>query len=363
MSSILYNSSAAVALSTLKNIGQSMSKIQADVATGKSVATAKDNSVVWAISKVMQADVASFEGIASNLSLGSSTVAVAGKATASITDLLTQMKTKIVSAQEANVDRAKIQSEIVRLRDQVSAVVGAAQFNGLNLLEGNDQISILASLDRDGTQVNSNHIEFSKQDLGMTGYTALAVFDAMDGDGLVSGDQDTFSTNIDAGGAEAITFAEATYNEGDSVAIRVGGRQFSYTVTASDLSSTNTEVTGLIASGLKSKIDAAGMTGLTVEFTHDGTVATLNFDNQSDVALSVSGQYRSAGAGGLSGLNGIDVSTDHQGALAAIDGMIAADMEETSARMNALQVQQQLGIQALSIANQGPQNLLALFRG
>jgi len=37
-------------------------------------------------------------------------------------------------------------------------------------------------------------------------------------------------------------------------------------------------------------------------------------------------------------------------------------MEAASARLQALQVQQQLGIQALSIANQGPQQLLTLFR-
>ena len=47
---------------------------------------------------------------------------------------------------------------------------------------------------------------------------------------------------------------------------------------------------------------------------------------------------------------------------AGIGAMVDADMEEASARLQALQVQQQLGIQALSIANQGPQNLLSLFR-
>jgi flagellin len=41
---------------------------------------------------------------------------------------------------------------------------------------------------------------------------------------------------------------------------------------------------------------------------------------------------------------------------------VDADMEEASARLQALQVQQQLGTQALSIANQQPQSLLALFR-
>ena len=38
-------------------------KIQDEISTGKSVATAKDNSAVWAISKVMEADVNGFKAI------------------------------------------------------------------------------------------------------------------------------------------------------------------------------------------------------------------------------------------------------------------------------------------------------------
>ena len=45
-----------------------------------------------------------------------------------------------------------------------------------------------------------------------------------------------------------------------------------------------------------------------------------------------------------------------------IGALVDANLEEASARLQALQVQQQLGIQALSIANQAPQNILALFR-
>jgi flagellin len=37
-------------------------------------------------------------------------------------------------------------------------------------------------------------------------------------------------------------------------------------------------------------------------------------------------------------------------------------MEEESARLSALQVQQQLGVQSLSIANSTPQSILSLFR-
>lgn len=45
-----------------------------------------------------------------------------------------------------------------------------------------------------------------------------------------------------------------------------------------------------------------------------------------------------------------------------IGSLVDADMEEASARLQALQTQQQLGIQALSIANQSPSAILSLFR-
>ena len=45
-----------------------------------------------------------------------------------------------------------------------------------------------------------------------------------------------------------------------------------------------------------------------------------------------------------------------------IGHLVDADMARESARLQALQVQQQLGAQALSIANSGPQVILSLFR-
>ncbi len=45
-----------------------------------------------------------------------------------------------------------------------------------------------------------------------------------------------------------------------------------------------------------------------------------------------------------------------------ISTLVDADMTEESTRLQALQVQQQLGIQSLSIANQNSQNIMALFK-
>jgi flagellin len=45
-----------------------------------------------------------------------------------------------------------------------------------------------------------------------------------------------------------------------------------------------------------------------------------------------------------------------------IGRLVDADMNEESTRLKALQTQQQLGVQSLSIANSNSENILSLFR-
>ncbi|MDO9711799.1 flagellin [Paracraurococcus lichenis] len=64
----------------------------------------------------------------------------------------------------------------------------------------------------------------------------------------------------------------------------------------------------------------------------------------------------------------VDTQKDFIGKLAdtlttGVGALVDADMSEEAARLTALQTQQQLGTQALSIANQAPQSILSLFRG
>jgi flagellin len=166
MSSILTNTSAMVALQTMKGINANLSKTQADISTGKSVATAKDNAAVWAISKVMESDVEGFKGISDSLSVGSATLTVARNASETVTKLLTEMKGKIVAAQAENVDRNKIQTDIDALTKQIESTVGAAQFNGLNLVNGSQTtVNVLSSLDRSQTGVTSSNITVDAQNL------------------------------------------------------------------------------------------------------------------------------------------------------------------------------------------------------
>lgn len=167
MSSILTNNSAMVALQTMKSINKNLAMTQSEISTGKTVGSAKDNAAVWAISKVMESDVKGFKGISDSLSLGSSTIAVGRKAAETVTSLLTEIKGKVVAAQEENVDRAKIQTDIAALSAQIESVVNAAQFNGLNLVNSYDTNTVLSSLDRSATSVTASRIDVEANDLSL----------------------------------------------------------------------------------------------------------------------------------------------------------------------------------------------------
>ena len=403
MSSILTNNGAMVALQTLKNTNQNMNTVQREIATGKAVGSAKDNAAVWAISKVMESDVTGFKAIGESLSRGESTVSVARDAAETTTKLLTQMKEKIVQAQNVNADEAtKIQADIQALRGQVEQTVGSAQFNGVNLVDGSTgSYSILSSLDRDAAgNVASSSITVNSQDLSIGAYTAKAAFTGSNG-ASGAGDTAAFSLATGGGAGDVVVAVAPTYAEGDSLSIRIGEHTVKHTFTAADIASTDPQANAAVA--LKAKIEQLGIAGLAVDYTSAATAtdATLSFTNNGTADLSVSAQFENAGSGGLGALSGIDVTSDAAGALTKIEGliqtsvdaaasfgtdqnristqsdfvgklmdsmksgigaMVDADMEEASARLQALQVQQQLGIQSLSMANQAPQSLLSLFR-
>lgn len=401
MSSILTNNSAMVALQTLTQINKNLGVTQSQISTGKRVDTARDNASVWAIAQTMQSDVDGFKGINDSLATGTSAVAVGRTAAESVTNLLGQMKSKIVAAQDPSADQAKLQTDIDELVEQIGSVVSSAQFNGLNLVNGdNASVDVLASLDRasDGS-VSASYITVDAHDLSIG--AGGAVTNAFTGSGGTTGaSAENFSETLNAAGTVAIGFgANADYTVGDKLTVSVGDKSATYTVTAEDIAATNVAAE-TIAVGMA---DAIRGLGASVSMTVDAGVITLTNDGAD--AITVVGNSLEAGAGGLGALSSLNVDDGAGGnaaaALAAIEGLIQtsidaaagfgssqaridvqqdfvskltdtlktgigalvdANMEEASARLQALQVQQQLATQSLSIANQAPQNILSLFR-
>jgi flagellin len=401
MSSILTNNSAMVALQTMKGINANLNKTQADISTGKSVASAKDNAAVWAISKVMESDVEGFKGISDSLSVGSATLTVARNASETVTKLLTEMKGKIVASQAENVDRNKIQTDIDALTKQIESTVGAAQFNGLNLVDGSQtQVNVLSSLDRSQTGVTSSNITVDAQNLSTSAGSALtAGGGTLSAASVVNGTPVTLDGFTLQGGAGALAKNDANADPadltglvaGDKVSLKIGNVEGSYVVQKGDTGDA-------LVAGLKASLSSGGLSD--TDFTLTLNSGQLEVANNTNQAAAIS-STATRGTGGLSGLNTIDVVNQPTTALQDIEGMLQTsidaasafgssqkridiqsefvgklsdslktgigvmvdtDMEEASARLQALQVQQQLATQALSIANQQPQGLLSLFR-
>ncbi len=284
MSSILTNNSAMVALQTLKSINGDLAKTQAMISTGKEVGSARDNSAVWAISKVMESDVKGFKAISESLSLGSSSVAVARNGAETVTDLLTDMKEKIVAAQGENVDRTKLQADVDAITDQISAVVGAAQCNGLNMLQGTDVVNVLSSLDRanDGS-VTSSNIAVARQDLSFdagvygTGADLSAnVTTTLGGNIAADGTGDAFSS-----GANVLEATVAgTLTAGETYNFQIAGETVSFTTTTTAVND--------LAAGLTAAINAAGIEDISATVT--GAVISVNSTSQFDaVEVNTSG--------------------------------------------------------------------------
>ncbi|WP_299204379.1 flagellin [uncultured Tateyamaria sp.] len=280
MSSILTNNSAMVALQTLKGINKNLAMTQNEISTGKTVASAKDNSSIWAISKVMESDVAGFNAISDSLSVGESTVAVASAGAEQIVNVLEEMKELTVSGNSETADYAKIEADMAEKEAQILSIIGASQFNGVNLLatdtdgNGGTQLTILSSLDRVGS-----------------GAPTASTIDVATVD---------FEANLDIAGRTAVT----------------------------DQASAATAL-GEMEAFLQTAINGAAQLGASAKRVED----------QNTFVSKLTDAMKSG-----------------------IGALVDADMEEASARLQALQTQQQLGVQSLSIANQAPQTILSLFR-
>lgn len=285
MTSILTNSSSMVALQTLKNINQSLGQVQNEISSGKVVGTAKDNAAIWAISKVMESDVKGFKGISDSLSLASSTLTVAREATESISELLIDIKAKVVSAQGENVDRNKLQTDISALRDQINGIVGTAQFSGLNLVSGTDDVKFLASLDRTASGVDVSNITVKRQDMSQTegkfGTGTVLTANASPSSTTLGPSGHSVSLKLSSNSAAPAT----TFADGSTLSFKLGDATISYTADAS-----STVETAL--NSMRAQINALGYESVnaTVENGTDLKItSTKAFEDISIKNVSVSG--------------------------------------------------------------------------
>jgi flagellin len=275
-----------VALQTLKNTNDNLAMVQSEIATGRRINTASDNSAIWAVSKVMEFDVAGYEAIEDGLGMAEAAISVAMAAGEQVIEILNEMKSLAAGGISEAADFAKIEADLLAREAQVTAITSGAQFNGVNLL----------SDDVDGN-----------------GATSLTVLSSIDRSGANN-----------SAGANAPTVTTISVTTADFVTdVDLSGRTNVADVTSADTAIDELETFLQFA---VEGVAALGAAKARVELQRDFISKTVD-------AMET-----------------------------GISTLVDADMEEASARLQAMQTQQQLGIQALSIANQGPQALLQLFR-
>ncbi|MFN9014900.1 MAG: flagellin [Hyphomonadaceae bacterium] len=329
MISVNTNIGAMAAIQNLASTNRDLQSTQNAISTGKKVASAKDNGAIWTIANKMTSDVKAYDRVReSNERAGAilDTGIAAGEA---IMELLNEMKGKALAASQAGLStgsQAALAADFAQLRDQITNVVANASFDGANMVAATPASAISLG-DANGT--NNITVAGMSLALGSTTITVTATSAAdtaanasFDGTNMVGATPASAISLGDAAGANSITVAGANMSLGGAVVTVTG---------TSDLSS--------VANA------TAALTVVNASITNVGT------------------QLATWGAGAKRFEVHRDFVSKLQDALnIGIGAITDADLSKESARLQSLQVKQQLGIQALSIANSSGQAALSLFR-
>lgn len=273
--SVNTNKSALIALQNLNATNEKLAEVQNRINTGLRVSSAKDDAAVYAIAQKQRAEFSSLGAVKMSLDRATSITDVAMSAGQQISDILVQMREKVVGASDASASpasRKAFDDEFQTLLQAIGQFATSATFDGVSVLDGTitSPISFLANAEGD------SFINLSPQDFTVSGSI-----------------------------------------------INLSGAGLTGTITATQ--SVLAQLDNAIASVTASLAELGAQSKQIEKHT--------NFVTKMQDVLET-----------------------------GIGNLVDADIAKESARIQALQVQQQLGAQALSIANQAPQIILQLFQ-
>jgi flagellin len=393
MTSILTNTNAMAALSTLRSISSSMEDTQNRISSGLRVGSASDNAAYWSIATTMRSDNAALSAVQDALGLGAAKVDTAYAGMDSAIEVVKEIKNKLVAATEDGVDKDKIQEEITQLQDQLGSIAEAASFSGENWLQtdltaagGSETKSVVGSFVRDA----SGNVSVKKVDYALTGTTVL--FDTGGDTGILdktsSIEDASITLNINTGGVVSPVTVKS-YSIDDIITAGAGTSTFdgnyatdgakNYVkvssevwVEAVDQSTVPTQEVafddGATAWAVDTTKAPAATTNASVSnLTIDSNTTATQLGKLISMVDDALGSMTSAAASLGSISSRIDLQEEFVSKLTdsidkGVGRLVDADMNEESTRLKALQTQQQLAIQALSIANSDSQSVLSLFR-
>ncbi|QCQ99449.1 flagellin [Brevundimonas sp. SGAir0440] len=307
--SINTNYGAAVALQNLNATNALLERTQNRVSTGLKVASAKDNGAIYAIATSQRAEMGAQDAVRQSLQRGQSIVDVALAAGDTVTAGLNELKSIAVALADAP-----------KTYDAAGAVTGLGE-SGKKLVADFEAIvkeihSALANANFDGVNVFKTQVN----DLKVTTNTGAANNTFT----LKSTSDTAAAAGLAFGSTAATTGAAGTFNQASGAwAAKANATTGAAPTALDDYSVTNVE---------------AAITSFS------STLADLGTKSKSlDRQLTFVNKFQDSLETGIGNL-------------------VDADLAKESAKLTALQTKQQLGVQALSIANSSSQILMSLFR-
>jgi flagellin len=383
MSSLLTNASALTALQSLEMTQQNLATTQSQISTGLAVASAADNASYWSIAQNLQSDTGVLGAVNDSLAQSQS---ILGSATAALNDVITtinSIKTVLTEAAAPNADYTTLNTTLSSLGQQLTEAVAGASFNGYNLLDGSNTtpVNFVA-----GYNVSAN---------GVASFNSVSLTpDAL------TGAATTATTNVEPTITDATQISQIIGLTATTGSLVAGGTTIGVTAgaagtppTAGSVTITSESLTGektattyaaLDANGNATNLAAAAALSVTVVTTPAGGATSgllqqgaTDLTNMTTSATAVAQQLIDVNAaltavtsysseiGSISNI--LTNASNFNSALSnnyttGIGALVDADMNQASTRLQALQTQQQLGVQSLSIANQSSQLILKLFQ-
>ena len=404
MLSVNTNYSAMIALQNLNFTNTELEGVQNKISTGLKIGSARDNGAIYAIAEGQRSRVSSVAAVKDGIDRANSTIDVALSAGKSIGDILQKLKAKAVAAQADDLtadQRDALQADFTSLRSQIDTIANSAQFNGANLAAGNFNLNVLISDLGGSVAATTAGVQSAALTTPVSGSALLinvgsAAGDIADGD-LISFDLtdsvslSTFSISVElTTGMTVDQYVEAVNSaSGGKISASyddVAG-QFTYLINDTNFDdlaiSTDGVDAGNIGAGVATATVSSAGSNVLVVNGMDMTMSSAMFSTFATVDISTSAASATTAANaleqaitdlnvGLASLGSQATALDAQNEFLAklsdeiengIGNLVDADLAKESAKLQSLQIKQQLGAQALSIANQAPQVILSLFRG
>jgi flagellin len=311
MSSLLTNTAAMTALQTLSMTNKNLAETQNRISTGMRVASAEDNSAYWSIATTMRSDNQALSAVGDSLGLGAATVDTMYTAMESTVDKLTEMKSLLVTAATPGTDPGKVQKNIEAIQATLQQTADSSVFNGVNWLATDLSTTNTAEIVSSFTRDAAGAVTVLKTTVDLT---SVQLIDR-------------------AGGGAGILDTDRS----GAITAPVTGTLGGTTILDWDVSGLSNQDDTATFDDLIIAVDTA--LAQVVDSTADLGAIKARVDLQKDFVAKLT--------------DAID---------RGVGQLVDADMNAESTRLQALQTQQQLGIQALSIANSGSQNILSLFR-